>query len=45
MKAVAEGIETQAEADALIAQGYQRLQGFLYSRPEPLEALIARYKS
>ena len=45
MKAVAEGIETQAEADALIAQGYRRLQGFLYSRPEPLEALIARYKS
>ena len=45
MKAVAEGIETQGEADALIAQGYERLQGFLYSRPEPLDRLIARYKS
>ena len=45
MKAVAEGIETQGEADALIALGYERLQGFLYSRPEPLDTLIARYKS
>ena len=45
MKAVAEGIETQGEADALISQGYERLQGFLYSRPEPLDTLLARYKS
>ncbi|MDG0980815.1 MAG: EAL domain-containing protein [Halieaceae bacterium] len=45
MKAVAEGIETQGEADALIAQGYERLQGFLFSKPEPLETLLARYKS
>lgn len=45
MKAVAEGIETQEEADALLAQGYKRLQGFLFSRPEPLTSLINRYKS
>ena len=45
MKAVAEGIETQGEADALISQGYERLQGFLYSRPEPLDTLLAHYKS
>ena len=41
----AEGIETQGEADALISQEYERLQGFLYSRPEPLDTLLARYKS
>lgn len=45
MRAVAEGIETQAEADTLYKQGYQRLQGFLFSIPEPLHTLVARYKS
>ena len=45
MRAVAEGIETAEEADTLISQGYERLQGFLYSQPEPLSTLLARYKS
>jgi len=35
---IAEGIETQAQADRLIAQGADQLQGFLFGRPvEPIE--------
>lgn len=32
---VAEGVENRAQAEWLIAQGYDELQGFLYSRPIP----------
>ncbi|HZZ82931.1 MAG TPA: EAL domain-containing response regulator [Anaeromyxobacteraceae bacterium] len=31
---VAEGVETQGERDALVAQGCDLLQGFLFARPE-----------
>ena len=34
---VAEGVESRAQAEWLIAQGYDELQGFLYSRPLPAE--------
>ena len=36
---VAEGVETPAERDWLVAHGCHFVQGFLYSKPLPLEAL------
>ncbi|WP_236550991.1 bifunctional diguanylate cyclase/phosphodiesterase [Luteimonas sp. 9C] len=35
MDVVAEGVETRAQADALIRMGCRRLQGFLIARPGP----------
>jgi len=35
---VAEGIETQAQADALCALGYHLGQGFLFATPGPVPA-------
>ncbi|MES2673744.1 MAG: EAL domain-containing protein [Pseudomonadota bacterium] len=35
LKLVAEGVETQQQADILLAQGCNVMQGFLYSRPVP----------
>lgn len=40
LEIVAEGVETSAQADRLAALGVHMLQGFLFSRPVPLEALI-----
>ena len=37
LHAVAEGIETHAQAEALIRQGCPRGQGFFYGRPVPLQ--------
>ena len=37
---VAEGVETRAQADFLIAQDCACMQGYLYGRPMPLAALI-----
>nr|WP_086938366.1 GGDEF and EAL domain-containing protein [Thaumasiovibrio occultus] len=34
---VAEGVENQAQADLLIELGCEKAQGFLFSKPEPLE--------
>jgi EAL domain-containing protein (putative c-di-GMP-specific phosphodiesterase class I) len=39
MKAVGEGVETQAQKDFLIEAGCDYLQGFLFSKPQPLEEL------
>jgi EAL domain-containing protein (putative c-di-GMP-specific phosphodiesterase class I)/DNA-binding response OmpR family regulator len=33
---IAEGVETQAEADMLLGLGIELAQGYLYGRPEPL---------
>ncbi|MEM9030593.1 MAG: EAL domain-containing protein [Pseudomonadota bacterium] len=41
----AEGVETAAQRDALIALGSDRLQGFFFSRPITSEELIAKLKS
>ncbi|ADZ93129.1 putative bifunctional diguanylate cyclase/phosphodiesterase [Marinomonas mediterranea] len=40
---VAEGVETQEQADQLIANGIYHHQGFLYNKPMPLSELMARH--
>jgi diguanylate cyclase (GGDEF)-like protein/PAS domain S-box-containing protein len=42
LRVVAEGVETQAQADFLIAHDCASMQGYLYARPMPLPALIER---
>ena len=42
LRVVAEGVETQAQADFLTANGCACLQGYLYGRAMPLEDLLAR---
>lgn len=44
METVAEGVETQEQADFLRQCGCTKLQGYLYSRPLPLEELLAFYQ-
>jgi EAL domain-containing protein (putative c-di-GMP-specific phosphodiesterase class I) len=45
LRVVAEGVETQAQADFLVAHDCACMQGYLYARPQPLEALIARLRA
>ena len=45
LRVVAEGVETQAQADFLIANDCDSMQGYLYARPMPLAALIERLHS
>ena len=40
LKVVAEGVETEAQADYLIANGCHSLQGFLYSRPQSVASWL-----
>ncbi len=42
---VAEGVETEAQLDALRELGPVRLQGFLLARPMPLAQLVARLRA
>ncbi len=42
LRVVAEGVETRSQADFLITHHCHCLQGYLYARPAPLEALQAR---
>lgn len=44
METVAEGVETKEQADFLRQCGCTKLQGYLYSRPLPLEELLAFYQ-
>jgi diguanylate cyclase (GGDEF)-like protein/PAS domain S-box-containing protein len=37
LEVVAEGVENQAQADFLLQQHCDRLQGYLYGRPQPIE--------
>ena len=41
LRVVAEGVETQEQADFLIAHDCDGLQGFLYARPMPLADFLA----
>ena len=36
---LAEGVETAAQFDFIVAEGCQAYQGYLYSRPLPVERL------
>jgi EAL domain-containing protein (putative c-di-GMP-specific phosphodiesterase class I) len=40
LKVVAEGVETEAQRDRLIEMGVDRLQGYLFGRPVPLDQLL-----
>jgi len=42
LQVVAEGVETEAQAEFLRARGKVIYQGYLYGRPEPVEAWLAR---
>ena len=42
LRVVAEGVETRAQADFLVASHCDCLQGYLFSRPEPLQGWLAR---
>ena len=42
IRTIAEGIETEGEADWLRGEGVDFLQGYLYGRPAPLEAPAGR---
>jgi len=41
LRVVAEGVETEAQADYLFQHGCDALQGYLYARPVPLDAWLA----
>ncbi len=42
---IAEGVETEAQRDALLQQGCHAFQGYLYARPLPLQDFEARVRS
>jgi len=41
LEVVAEGVENRAQADFLLASHCNRLQGYLFSQPQPLEDWLA----
>jgi diguanylate cyclase (GGDEF)-like protein/PAS domain S-box-containing protein len=45
LQTVAEGVETDAEADALRRLGCDQIQGYLYGRPEPACDFAARMRA
>lgn len=40
VEVVAEGVETEAQRDFLLANGCDLLQGYLFGRPQPIEACV-----
>lgn len=45
VRVICEGVETQEQADMLLDIGCIYAQGFLYSRPIPIEKFICKYNS
>jgi EAL domain-containing protein (putative c-di-GMP-specific phosphodiesterase class I) len=45
LEVIAEGVETQAQRDFLAAHGCYAYQGYLFSRPLPVEGFEAFCKS
>jgi len=43
LEVIAEGVETEAQRDFLLAAGCELVQGFLYARPEPAGAIETRW--
>ena len=43
LKVIAEGVETMEEAERLMRMGVDRIQGYAYAKPMPVEALLAFY--
>jgi len=43
LETIAEGVETTAQRDRLIALGCQQAQGYLYGKPEPIDAFFETY--
>lgn len=41
LRVVAEGVETAAQARYLAAHGAPAMQGYLFARPQPIEAVLA----
>jgi diguanylate cyclase (GGDEF)-like protein len=41
LSTVAEGVETEAQLDFLLAQGCDQVQGYLFSRPQPADSFTA----
>lgn len=39
---IAEGVETQSQADALVLNGVTNLQGYLYHKPEPMGHFLTK---
>lgn len=42
-KTIAEGVETIAQQDRLLALGCEEAQGYLYGRPEPIEDFVPNF--
>ena len=45
LQTIAEGVETRAQADALLMLGCHESQGYLFGRPEPADVFSARWLS
>ncbi|WP_020679990.1 sensor domain-containing protein [Marinobacterium rhizophilum] len=43
LRVVAEGVETQVQADFLRQRGCDRLQGYFYAKPEPAEVVLREW--
>jgi EAL domain-containing protein (putative c-di-GMP-specific phosphodiesterase class I) len=44
LEVVADGVETQAQADMLRELGCDRAQGYFFARPQPAEAIVIEAK-
>ncbi len=45
VEALAEGVESEAQCEVLRRQGYQRMQGYLFGKPMPVEEFDASLRS